>query len=186
MIVAAIGSAYQAHTQYETQKNQAKAEEDNAEYAAEAAANKDEQEKLDRREERKEQRKEQRRKHALMEAAYAKSGVLLDGTPSNYLVAQAETDQLNISRADQVSQTERRNILYQGQLQANEHMNRARAYESAARSTMIGGVVASASSFSSWGGSGLSDAAVGVESGPGPSSSTSGGGTGGAGASGGY
>tara|TARA_R110002020_G_scaffold144145_1_gene317009 strand:+ start:9246 stop:9545 length:300 start_codon:yes stop_codon:yes gene_type:complete len=86
-----------------------------------------------------------------MEAAYAKSGVLLDGTPSNYLTAQSETDQLNVSRADQVSQVERSHILYQGQLQANEHMNKSRAYKSAATSSLIGGAVKVAGgAFSTW------------------------------------
>lgn len=150
-IATAIGTAYQAYTQSEAQKSQAKVAEKNAEYAAEAAANKDEQEQLNRRSERKEQRHEQRKRRSVMEAAYAKSGVLLDGTPSNYLIAQTETDQLNVSRADQVSQTRRTNILYEGQLQANEYMNKANALKSAARSTLIGGAIKIAgSAFSSW------------------------------------
>lgn len=136
---------------YEAEQEKAEIEEDNAEYASEAAANKDEQEKLNRRAERKKQSHEQRRKRALMESAYAKSGVLLDGTPSNYLTAQTETDQLNIERADQASQVERSNILYEGQLQANEHMNRAAAHGAAAQSSLIGAVDMAAGTFSSWG-----------------------------------
>lgn len=89
-----------------------------------------------------------------MEASYAKSGVLLDGTPSNYLIAQSETDQLNVSRADQVSQVRRTNILYEGQLQANEYMNKANALKSAATSTLIGGAISTftsgVSAFASW------------------------------------
>jgi len=136
---------------YESEQKKAEIEEENAEYASEAAANKDDQEKLNRRAERKKQSHEQRRKRALMEAAYAKSGVLLDGNPSNYLTAQTETDQLNIERADQYSQVERNNILYEGQLQANEHMNRAAAHGAAAQSALIGVVDIAAGTFSSWG-----------------------------------
>lgn len=140
-----------AYSSSEQQKELAKVAEDNAEYAAESAANKDEQEKLNRQSERKEQRKDHRRRKAIMEAGFAKSGVLLDGTPSNYLVAQSETDELNIQRADQVSQVERRNILYEGQLQANEYMNKAAAHKNAATAALIGGVVSMSGSFSSWG-----------------------------------
>lgn len=138
---------------YESEQAAAEVAEDNAEYAAESAANKDEQEQLNRQSERKEQRKDHRRRKAIMEASYAKSGVLLDGTPSNYLVAQSETDELNIQRADQVSQVERRNILYEGQLQANEYMNKAAAHKNAATSALIGGATAMGGSFSSWGSS---------------------------------
>jgi len=127
MITAAI-AAVGAFMAYESEQANAEVAEKNAEYASEAAANKDEQEKLNRRSERKEQRHEQRRRRAIMEAAYAKSGVLLDGTPSNYLTAQTETDQLNVERADQSSQIQRSNILYEGQLQANAFMNKAAAH----------------------------------------------------------
>jgi len=159
--------AFGSYMTYESEQKKAEIEEDNAEYASEAAANKDEQEKLNRRAERKKQSHEQRRKRSLMEAAYAKSGVLLDGTPSNYLTAQTETDQLNVERADQRSQVERSNILYEGQLQANEHLNRAAAHSGAAQSSLIGAVSMAAGTFSSWGDA--APAASGGGSAPSPS-----------------
>lgn len=142
----------------------AAAEERNAKYAAEAAANKAEQERMDRASERTEERKQQRRRRAKQEAMYAKSGVLLDGTPSNYLTAQAETDELNVQRADQVSKQHQINALYQGNLQKADHLAKSNSYEfaassskAAAKNTLIGGafntVSAGAGAYSGAGGS---------------------------------
>jgi len=125
----------------------AEAAERNAQHAAEAAANKSEQERLNRASERKEERGQMARRRALQESMYAKSGILLDGTPSDYLVEQAETDELNVQRGDQASQMERTNILYQGNRQSAEYMNQsnslnfaAKVSKTNARNTLIGGV----------------------------------------------
>jgi hypothetical protein len=124
----------------------AEAEQRNAVYAAESAANRAEQEQLERASERSEQKSKARRQRRLQEAMYAKSGVLLDGTPSNYLTAQAETDELNVQRADQISMRERINTLYEGDLQKAGHLAKANSYEfaaasskAAAKNTLIGG-----------------------------------------------
>jgi len=131
----------------------AEAEERNAKYASEAAANRDEQERMERESERREDRDQNKRRRANQEAMYAKSGVLLDGTPSSYLTKQAETDELNVQRADQVSKAERTNILYQGALQKAEHLNNANSYRFAAKSTrhaakgaLIGGLMGAGAS----------------------------------------
>ena len=124
----------------------AEAEQRNAVYAAESAANRAEQEQLERASERSEEKSKSRRLRRLQEAMYAKSGVLLDGTPSNYLTAQVETDELNVQRADQISRREQINTLYDGDLQKAAHLAKANSYEfaasssrAAAKNTLIGG-----------------------------------------------
>lgn len=151
---------YQAQQQSQAQKAQAKqqeqmaaAEERNARYAAEGAANRAEQERMERESERKEERDQQKRRRSKQEAIYAKSGVLLDGTPAAYLTAQAETDELNVQRADQVSERERVNTIYEGNLQKADHLAKANSYnfaadqsKAAAKNTMIGGMFSAVSS----------------------------------------
>lgn len=162
-VVSALGAAYGAYTQYEAQQAQAKQQENmaeaaerNAQHAAEAAANKSEQERLNRESQRKEDRSQMARRRSIQEAMYAKSGILLDGTPSDYLVEQAGTDELNIQRADQASQMERTNILYQGNRQSGEYMNQsnslkfaAKISKSSAQNSLIGGVFGAASAGAS-------------------------------------
>jgi membrane protein involved in colicin uptake len=168
----------------------AAAEERNARYAAEGAANRAEQERMERESERKEERDQQKRRRSKQEAMYAKSGVLLDGTPAAYLTAQAETDELNVQRADQVSERERVNTIYEGNLQKADHLAKANSYnfaadqsKAAAKNTMIGGMFNAVSSgvgaysqaggsfsWSDAGGSGGDNLFTGIA---GPSSSTS-------------
>ena len=158
-IVSAIGTAYGAYTQFEAQKAQAQQQEDmaeaaerNAQHAADAAANKSEQERMNRESQRKEDRSQMARRRSMQEAMYAKSGILLDGTPSDYLVEQAGTDELNVQRADQARQMERTNILYQGNRQSGEYMNQANSLnfaakisKSSAQNSLIGGAFGAAS-----------------------------------------
>ena len=142
----------------------AEAEERNAKYAAEAAANRAEQERMERESERREERDQQKRRRSKQEAMYAKSGVLLDGSPSNYLIEQAETDELNVQRADQVSERERINTIYEGNLQKADHLAKSNSYsfaanqsKAAAKNSLIGGafgaVGAGVSTYSKLGGS---------------------------------
>lgn len=109
---------------------------------------------MNRESERREQKSKDKRRRSLIEASYAKSGVLLDGTPSEYLAEQAGTDELNVQRQDQVSKQKRMNYLYEGAVQSNEYKNQASAYKSDARGTLISGTIGMASSAMTMGAGG--------------------------------
>ena len=78
------------------------------------------------------QYEQKRRRRAIQEASYATSGILLDGTPSQYLQAQVETDEINLDRQDQASYARQMNILYKGQSERANLLAQADAYKSSA------------------------------------------------------
>ena len=132
-----MGSLYQGYTQYQTQKTQAKQAEINAQHAAEVGAQRAEAEKVRRETERGDQNESYRRRRAQQEASYARSGVLLDGTPSAYLTEQAETDELSVQRQDQASEQKRIGYLYQGLSQSVDYQNQADAYKYSSNASLI-------------------------------------------------
>ena len=87
------------------------------------------------------QYEQKRRRRAIQEASYATSGILLDGTPSQYLQAQVETDEINLDRQDQASYARQMNILYKGQSERANLLAQADAYKSSASMSLIGGAV---------------------------------------------
>lgn len=102
--VAAAATAYQGYQSYETGKASAKQAEVNAEAGAEQAARDIEQERLNRQAGQKAEAKHARRRRAAIEAAYAKSGVLIEGTPGEFLQEQAGVDELNIQQRTKASE----------------------------------------------------------------------------------
>jgi ABC-type lipoprotein export system ATPase subunit len=141
-----LGGVLQGIQAYSLSKSQAKVAENNARYASELALNKQKAEEQRRQMKAEELSYKQRRRRAQQEAFYAKSGVLLDGTPSNYLQSQAETDELNLQRQNQSSYQRQLGIIHTGQVQKVNYMNQASAYKWSGKQQLIGGFFGGASS----------------------------------------
>ena len=156
-------SAYQGHQSSKAQEANQKAiseqERINAEREAQVKENEAEQERLNREAERKEQKSIQKRRRSLMESAYAKSGVLLEGTPSDYLVEQAKTDELNVQRADQRSRAKGLGLTIsadalrsESKFQQSMRKSKADAYGKQATGSLISGALKTGSNvaYYSW------------------------------------
>ena len=96
-------SVFRGIQQSQTQKQMADVAEKNAQYASELAVNNAEIERQNQSMRKDAEFETKRRRQAIQEASYATSGILLDGTPSQYLQAQVESDELNMDRQDQAS-----------------------------------------------------------------------------------
>jgi hypothetical protein len=167
-IVAVVGSGYSAYTQSEASKQQEKiadsqAEQErlNSERAAQEKANESEQERLNRQAQAKEERSSNLRRRAIIEGSYAKSGVLMDGTPGEFLAQQAETDELNIQRGDQQSRARSLGLKISGEALKSEGLfnsnvmkSQADAYGTQAKTSLIGGAIgaggSAAKSYYGW------------------------------------
>ena len=156
----AIAAAYSAKSQADAQAAQAdqaeaaaENEANRREFEAEKEANNAEQEKLNRVAKEHEERSADKRRRALMESSYAKSGVILEGTPAEFLVEQETTDELNVQRNNQVSEARRMGFSVNADLLNSEARwsrevgdSQASAYRAGAQSTLIGGAVGALSS----------------------------------------
>lgn len=140
-LIAAVSAIYGGVTQYQSGKAQAKQAEYNAEHEADVLENQAEQEKLNRRADEGQERKESRRRLASMEAAYAKSGVLIDGTPANYLNEQTETDELNIARGNQRSKQRGLGLKIAGQNSIIAGKVKSSGYKAKGEAALIGGTL---------------------------------------------
>lgn len=151
-IVASLaGTGYGMWSAREAGKDQARAAKDEARYRAQQAENAAEQERLNRIARDRDERQAVTRRRARIEASYAKAGVLLTGTPSDYLAEQAATDELNIQRGRQGSEQRQASLLHQGQVALVQGGNLAGAYKSAAQQQMIGTGLQGAGSLLSMG-----------------------------------
>lgn len=145
-VIGAITALYGAFSSYQQQQAAADAKEQeamNREAQAKMEEQKAKQERLNREAEADKERQQAKRRRAVMEAGYAKSGVMLDGTPAEFLEEQAATDEIDVQRAGQVS--EARALGYEVNSKslmnsAGFAKNEAGAYRSGATSSLIGGV----------------------------------------------
>ncbi len=149
-------SIFRGFQQAESAKQQAEVAEQNAQYASELAVNNAEIEKKNRQMQSSAEFDTYRRQRAIQEASYATSGVLLDGTPSKYLQAQVETDEVNMDRQDQASYQRQLGILYQGQIKSENLLNQAEAYKQSADNAILGGFIGAGSAMMTGGGAGSS------------------------------
>lgn len=97
MIASAVGGLFQAYSGYQ----QAKQNQYNKEAEAKALANQADQEEMNRLEQEKTERRLAARKSARSETMYAKSGILLQGTPAEALAEQSATQEANIMQKTQ-------------------------------------------------------------------------------------
>lgn len=132
-------SLFKGFQQSDTYEAQAEIAERNAQYASELATNNAEIERQNQQMKNRQNFEMMRRRKAMQESSYAVSGVLLDGTPSQYLKAQVEADELNMDRQNQASYAKQMNILYQGQQQRQNLLNTADAYRKSADMSLLGG-----------------------------------------------
>lgn len=142
-IFAAIGAATALaglFMQQQATKSAAKQAEYDAEYEAQVAENQAEQERLNRAEQEKTERKQTARRRAAQRASYAKSGVLLEGTPLTMLSEQAGVDELNIQQGNLESRQRQANIRHGGQAALQSGKNRASAMRSAGTTSLLTGV----------------------------------------------
>ncbi|MFA5525974.1 MAG: hypothetical protein WC992_04025 [Acholeplasmataceae bacterium] len=151
-IIGSLASTvYAMYSSRQQGKAQAKAAKDEARYRAKQAENAAEQERLNRIASETDERRAVQRRRARIEGAYAKAGVLLSGTPSDYLAEQAATDELNIQRARQGSELRQQSLLHQGQVASIQGATLASAYKSGATQQMIGQGLSGAASLLSMG-----------------------------------
>jgi len=140
-------SLFKGFQQSRIQKQQAEIAERNAQYASELAVNNAEVEKQNRRMKAQAEHEQYVRRRAIQEASYATSGILLDGTPSQYLQAQVEADELNMDRQSQASYAKQLGILYNGQQQATNYLQEAEAYKKSSKMSILGGFMGAGSSI---------------------------------------
>ena len=95
-VVAIVGASVAATQSILTSQAQAKQAEINAQYQAEQYQKEKEILEFKKSQEDAEARRKSRRNLASMESIYASSGVQLQGSPSDYLIAQAEADAFNM------------------------------------------------------------------------------------------
>ena len=145
-------SIFRGIQQSESQKQMAKVAERNAQYASEVAVNNAEIERQNQSMKNEATFDMQRRRKAIQEASYATSGVLLDGTPSQYLSAQVEADELNMERQDQASYQRQLGILSSGQSQQANLLAQADAYRDSADQSILGGVIGAGTAMMTYGG----------------------------------
>jgi len=137
-VASAAASGYSMYSARKNAQAQAEAAEQEARYRAKQAENAAEQERLNRLAQERDERQAVRRRRASMEARYAKAGVLLTGTPSDFLGEQAATDELNIQRANQRSAVRQRSLLHGGQVALTTGANVSDANQGAGRQQVIG------------------------------------------------
>lgn len=142
------------YMQYDAAQSAAKQAEYDAEYEAQIAENQAEQEKLNRAEIEKSERSQSARRKAAQRASYAKSGVLLEGTPLTMLAEQAGVDELNIQQGNLESRQKRANIRAGGRAALQSGKNRASAIRHGATANLITGIGQAASSSASGAGGG--------------------------------
>ena len=91
--LSALAGIFGTVQQVQSQRAEAKQAEYDAEYEAQVREQEAEQERLNREEAEKSEREMTERRKAQQRSSYAKSGVLLEGTPLNLLAEQAEADE---------------------------------------------------------------------------------------------
>jgi len=143
LVMSAAGAGYSAYSSYQAGKAQAEYQEGMAQYNAAVARNEALREQQTREVDSKEERREALRRRERIRAMYAKSGVLLSGTPELFLAEQALVDEVNILNRDRESAYRAANMqsgalmtLHQGEAAAK--MSRAQGTAGAISATLQG------------------------------------------------
>jgi len=140
--------------QHQASTNAAKQAEYDSEYEAELSENQAEQEKLNRAAKEKGDRTQSARRRAAQRASYAKSGVLLEGTPLTMLAEQAGTDEQNIQQGNLESRQRQGNLKAGGQAALQSGKNRSSAYKAQGTTNLLTGIgkgaVSTAKTYNWW------------------------------------
>lgn len=151
LLISAIAALYQGYAQKQAADDAAKQTELNAVRDAEASQAEAEQERLNREANAKEETRQNARRQAAIRAYYAKSGVMMTGTPEMLTAEQAKIDELNVKEGDRQSKMKRLGIDLAARRNFSLGMSTADSYRSQGNSAMIGGYLNAASKFSAGG-----------------------------------
>lgn len=138
--LTAVAGLFGTYAQYQAGKAAAKQAEYDSEYEAELRENQAEQERLNRAETERQERRMTARRRASQRASYAKSGVLLEGTPLTLLSEQAGIDEKNIMQGNLESRQKQANLIAGGQAALTSGKNRSRALKSQASTSLLTGL----------------------------------------------
>ena len=105
LIIGLAGTFAATAMSYQSQTQAAKQASYNAEYEAKREEMMAEEESARRSAQERLERRQARSRRASIEAGFAKSGLLMTGTPTYLLEEQAKSDEMNISEATRVSNT---------------------------------------------------------------------------------
>jgi len=139
LAVAGTGQAIGGYLQYQAYQDAADVERARAAHDAQVAQQQAKQEALNRRTAEAEEIRQARRRRATIEAIYARSGVLLTGTPSEWLVEQAGVDAWNREQGNLASRQTQTGLLDQARMIEWKGRQRARAYRQQGTAALIGG-----------------------------------------------
>ena len=152
--IAAATAVAGLFMQYQSSQSASKQAEYDAEYEAELSENQAEQEKLNRAAAEKSDRSQGARRRAAQRASYAKSGVLLEGTPLTMLAEQAGVDEQNIQQGNLESRQRQANLKAGGQAALQSGKNRSSAYKAAGRTNLLTGIgkgaISTAQTYNWW------------------------------------
>jgi len=129
-----------AVSSYRAGQQQADLAEQQAEINAEMARREAEADAREESEEMRRLRDQQRRRRAQIEAAYAKSGVLLEGTPAEMLTRQRETDEFNVQSRHYEGNERRKTMLWSADQGKRMGGAQASAMRRRANSSFISGI----------------------------------------------
>lgn len=140
--------------QYQAGQQQAALADQQAEFNAKAARLEAEDDARAENDQMRQTRDQQRRRRSTIEAMYAKSGVLLEGSAANILASQRETDEANIQTGHYAGNERRKRFLWQSQNSYAQGKFQAKSMLRANRFNAIAGVVdtgtQAATNFKTW------------------------------------
>lgn len=152
--LTAAASLFGAYSQYQSSRNAAKQAEYDAEYEAEVSAEQAKQEKMNRAAQEKSERSQSARRRAAQRASYAKSGVLLEGTPLTMLAEQAGVDEQNIQQGNLESRQRQANLKAGGRAALQSGKNKSSAYKAQGTTNLLTGLgktaISGAQSYNWW------------------------------------
>lgn len=157
MLAVAASSAFglwDTYQKYETGKQQAELMDQEAETNAKAARMEVEDDARAQSDEVRRMRDQQRRRRATIEAMYAKSGVLLEGSAADILAQQSKVDEFNTGTALQSGNERRKRFLWQINNNLEQSKFQADSFRRANKFKAIAGVVntgsQAATNFKTW------------------------------------
>jgi len=139
LIISASVGGYGVYTQKQAADTAAEAAEAQGAHDAAVARNQAEQERLNRLAAERKERRDKRLRTAAIESMYAKSGVLMTGTPSDWLVAQAGVDEWNTQQGNLESRQKQLNLLDRASVIRAQANNEAYGYHMQGKAAMIQG-----------------------------------------------
>ena len=138
----AVGG-YQAYTGYEASKVQAENVEAQAEQERLEAIDRMERESAAASREASEERRKARARRSVIEAQYAKAGVLMDGSAADVLTKQRETDEANVRNIDIAASNRARRQQWQAEENLKQSLYEADSIRQAGRTRLTGDILSS-------------------------------------------